>query len=78
MRTTITLEDHAFAAAQTYAQANAMRLGQAVSELVLRALRSSPQDTAGLVQEGDFWVIAPPVDTPVLTAEQVKNLLDAD
>ena len=36
MRTTITLEDEAFAAAQAYAKARALKLGQAVSELILR------------------------------------------
>ena len=37
MRTTITLESDAFAAAQAYAQARALKLGQAVSELILQS-----------------------------------------
>jgi hypothetical protein len=36
MRTTITIEDDAFATASTYARARAIKLGQAVSELIRR------------------------------------------
>ena len=36
MRTTLTLEDDAYATAQAYARARAIKLGKAVSELVRR------------------------------------------
>ena len=42
MRTTITLESDAFAAAQAYAQARALKLGQAVSELIRQASTQRP------------------------------------
>ncbi len=79
MRTTITLEDDAFAIVQTYAKANALRLGQAVSQLVLRAASADTSlGEARLVQKGDFWAIEPPAGTPTLTIEQVNAMRDED
>jgi hypothetical protein len=85
MRTTITLEDDAFEVVQTYAKANALRLGQAVSQLVLRAASAgNVANQAKLVQKGDFWVIEPPAGTHThththtLTMEQVNALKDGD
>ena len=72
MRTTLTLEDDAFSTAQAYARARAMKLGQAISELIRRG-------SAGKVpmrQMNGVWVFDLPHDTPVVTAEQVKKLLD--
>ena len=60
MRTTITLESDAFAAAQAYAQARALKLGQAVSELILQ---STAQKLA-LVEKNGIWVYDLPADTP--------------
>ena len=70
--TTITLESDAFAAAQAYAQARALKLGQAVSELILQ---STAQKLA-LVEKNGIWVYDLPPDTPRVTAAQVKALLD--
>ena len=79
MRTTITLEDDAFAIVQIYAKANALRLGQAVSQLVLRAASASNAATeAKLVQKGDFWAIEPPAGTHTLTLEQVNAMRDGE
>jgi hypothetical protein len=72
MRTTLTLEDDAFAAAQAYAQARALKLGQAVSELI----RRGSSQRLPLVQKGGVWVFDLPDSAPLVTAEQVKNLLD--
>lgn len=72
MRTTITLEDDAFALAEAYARARAMRLGQAVSELIRRA-HSGPMPVK---QKGGVWVFDLPVDTPRVSARRVKELLD--
>ncbi|HOB65580.1 hypothetical protein [Ottowia sp.] len=72
MRTTITLESDAFAAAQAYAQARALKLGQAVSELI----RQSTEQRLALVQKNGIWVYDLPPDTPRVTAAQVKALLD--
>jgi hypothetical protein len=72
MRTTFTLDDDAAALAQTYAKARSLRLGQAVSELIRRA---NPPPVA-MRQRGRVWVFELPADTPAVTAQQVKALLD--
>jgi hypothetical protein len=72
MRTTISIEDAAFAAAQAYAKARALKLGQAVSELILRG----SMDKLPLKQEQGVWVFELPADTPRVTARQVQQMLD--
>lgn len=72
MRTTFTLDDDAAALAQQYARARSLRLGQAVSELIRRA--SAPP--LEMRQRGELWVFDLPADTPTLTAQQVKDMLD--
>ena len=72
MRTTITIEDEAFAAAQAYAKARALKLGQAVSELILRG----SAERLPIKQEKGVWVFDLPSDTPRVTAAQVQGLLD--
>lgn len=72
MRTTITLESDAFATAQAYARARALKLGQAVSELI----RLSSAERLPLRQRSGVWVFELPADTPKVTAAQVKALLD--
>lgn len=72
MRTTITIEDDAFVAAQTYARARDLRLGQAVSELI----RRGSTERLPMRRRGETWVFDLPADAPRVTAEQVKNLLD--
>lgn len=71
MRTTFTLDDDAAAMAQNYAKANALRLGQAVSELIRRA--SAPPSR---LKKGKPGVFDLPPDAPRVTAAQVKALLD--
>lgn len=72
MRTTINLEDDAFATAQAYAQARAIKLGQAVSELILRG--NAPK--VAMKQVNGVWVFDLPADTPKVSAQKVKQLLD--
>jgi hypothetical protein len=72
MRTTLTLEDDAFATAQAYAKARAIKLGQAVSELI----RRSSVEKMPFKQTGGVWVFDLPADTPQATAAQVKELLE--
>ena len=72
MRTTITLEDDAFAAATAYARARALKLGQAVSELI----RRGTADKLPMKQTGGVWVFDMPTDAAPLTARQVQQLLD--
>jgi hypothetical protein len=72
MRTTINIEDDAFAAAQSYAQARALKLGQAVSELI----RRGSTEKLPLKQKKGIWVFDLPSDTPRVTARQVQQMLD--
>ena len=72
MRTTITLEEDAFAAAKSYAEARAMKLGQAISELIRRA-STGP---VPVKEEGGVWVFDLPVDTPRISARRVKEMLE--
>lgn len=72
MRTTLTLEDDAFSTAQAYARARAIKLGQAISELILRGSTGK----APVKQVGGVWVFDLPPDTPKITAAQVKQMLD--
>jgi len=72
MRTTITIDDDAYAAASAYARARALGLGQAVSELIRRGTSAH----LPLKQENDVWVFDLPPDTPRVTAKQVRRMLD--
>lgn len=72
MRTTFTLDDDAAALAKNYARANSLRFGKAVSDLIRRA--SAPP--AALRKKGKPGVFDLPPDAPVVTAAQVRALLD--
>ena len=72
MRTTITLEDDAFATARAYAKARALKLGQAVSELI----RIGSTEKLPLKQQDGVWVFDLPPGTPRVTAQQVQQMLD--
>ena len=73
MRTTLTIDDDALAAARTIAAQSSRTLGEVVSELVRRALRPAP---AGRDRNG---VPLLPVRTPgtIVTLEMVNALRDA-
>lgn len=72
MRTTITIEDDAFATASAYARARALKLGQAVSELI----RRGSEEKLPLKQKNGIWMFDLPPDTPRVTAQQVQQMLD--
>ena len=72
MRTTLTLEDDAFATTQAYARARASKLGQAISELIRRGSAGK----VAMKQVNGIWVFDLPPDTPKISARQVKRLLD--
>lgn len=72
MRTTLTIEDDAFSKAQAYADARALKLGQAVSELI----RRGTADKLPMKQKNGAWVFDLPSDTPKVTARQVRDLID--
>ncbi len=69
MRTTINLEDDAYAVARAYARSRELRLGQAVSELVRRG-------SAGplpLKEKGGVWMADLPAGTRRVTAGDVRD-----
>jgi hypothetical protein len=72
VRTTITIEDDAFAAAQAYAQARALKLGQAISDLI----RRGSAERLPVKRTGGVWVFDLPQDTPKVTSRQVKDMLE--
>lgn len=72
MRTTITIEDDAFVTASTYAKARALKLGQAVSELI----RLGSAEKLALKQQDGIWMFDLPPDAPRVTVQQVQQLLD--
>ena len=72
MRTTLTIEDDAFSTAQAYASARAMKLGQAVSELI----RRGTAERLPMRKKNGAWIFELPPDTPKVTARQVKEMLD--
>ena len=72
MRTTLTLEDDAFTAAQTYAQSRALKLGQAVSELI----RLGSAQRMPMTKKDGVWIFELPADALRVTARQVKDLLE--
>ena len=69
-RTTLTLEDDALSAAREYAERRQQTLGQAVSELVLRAARREflTDDIGG------FHVVRLGADSPKVTAAKIKEI----
>ena len=89
MRTTLTLNIDAFEYAHAYADAKAMKLGDAVSELIQKArtaviveskVRPKPTDTLGMkfvsIPGSDgLWVFDTPDDAPKMTAEEVRRLI---
>lgn len=72
MRTTVTLEDDAFSMAQSYAQVRALKLGQAISELI----RRGSGERLPIRKKAGVWVFDVPSDTPKVTARQVKDMME--
>lgn len=72
MRTTITIEDDALQTAQAYGRARALKLGQAVSELIRLANRRQ----LALKQVDGVWVFDLPADAPRVSARLVQQLLE--
>ena len=80
MRTTLNLQDAAFQAASDYAAARAMKLGDAVSELVLRGVGQARESKIGIKEVHGIWIfeVAPDPTRPKATAALVKDLVEND
>lgn len=71
-RTTLTLDDDAFAAAQAYAAARNMRFGKAVSDLV----RKGATMRALIIQKNGLPVIQAQSGSRKVTSEDVRRGLE--
>jgi len=71
MRTTLTIDRDVFEAAQSLARASGRRLGQVVSELMRRGLRSQQPRSS----RNGLPVFAVPPDAPVIPSDRAHDLL---
>ncbi len=78
MRTTLNLQDDAFQAASEYAAARALKLGDAVSELVRRGVGQARQSKVAMKKVHGIWIFQVPSDPgrPKVTPALVKKLMD--
>ena len=78
MRTTLNLQDDAFQAASEYAAARAIKLGDAVSELVRRGIGQAKEPGIAMRKVHGIWIFDVPADPsrPKATAALVKDLME--
>jgi hypothetical protein len=74
MRTTLSLEDDAIKAIQTYAKDRRLSLGKAASELVRRGARYQ----LGTRKVNGLPVLDASHDFPLITTERVRELCDEE
>ena len=74
MRTTITVDNDSFEAAQAQARASGKKLGEVISQLARRGLRASA-DTAS---KNGLPVFKVQGNAPVIPSSRAKELLDED
>ena len=72
MRTTVSLDDDVLNEVRAYAKRRDVAIGKAISDLVRRGLQAPLQTR---VVNG-FHVVDLPADTPSVSSEDVKRLLD--
>ncbi len=74
MRTTLNIDEDAAAIIKEYAAVKSLSLGGAVSDLVRKGIEAPPptRTVNGLA------VLVLPPDSPVITTEHVRNLMDED
>jgi hypothetical protein len=79
MRTTVTLDDDVYEAAQARARATGKRLGRVLSEMARQALQpSGPRPRPLAKKTARFPVFEVPEGTPMISASQVQRALDED
>jgi hypothetical protein len=79
MRTTVTLDDDVYEAAQAHAQATGKRLGQVLSEMARQALQPSTQRPKRSGKKPSrFPVFEVPAGTGLIPASRVQKALDED
>jgi hypothetical protein len=72
MRTTVTLDDDVFQAAQALARASGKRLGEVLSDLVRRALKS---ENRRVVRKGSLPVFPIAPEAEIIPASRAAELL---
>ncbi|MDQ6656599.1 MAG: antitoxin [Verrucomicrobiota bacterium] len=71
MRTTVTLDDDVFEAAQTLATSSGKRLGDVLSQLARRGLRAQTKT----VRKSGLPVFQVPADAPIMPSSRAAKLL---
>lgn len=74
MRTTLAIEDDALRAIRAHARDNRISLGKAASELIRRGTRYQ----LGIKKVNGFPVLDVPDDFPMITTQQVLEILDEE
>ncbi|MEO8044052.1 MAG: antitoxin [Spartobacteria bacterium] len=74
MRTTVSLDDDVFEAAQTLAAASGKKLGKVLSQLARRGLRSEGKTS----RRSGLPVFQVPADAPVIPSNRARRLLADD
>ena len=72
MRTTLHVDDEAYTIAVRHAKLRKIRLGRAISDLIIRGAKAE----IPVRQENGLTVFDPPAHLPKLTTEQVKRLAE--
>jgi hypothetical protein len=80
MRTTVTLDDDVYEAAQTLAQATGKKLGRVLSEMARQAIQPSGRGSkpSRTREVSRFPVFKVPSGAPVISASQIQKALDED
>jgi hypothetical protein len=76
MRTTVTLDDDVYEAAQAHAQATGKRLGRVLSEMARQALEPSVRQPAKGASR--FPVFEVPAGARLIPASRIQKALDED
>lgn len=76
MRTTVTLDDDVYEAAQAYAQATGKRLGRVLSEMARQALHPSMQRLARGASRFPAFEVS--TEARLIPASRVQKALDED
>jgi hypothetical protein len=79
MRTTVTLDDDVYEAAQARAQATGKRLGRVLSEMARQALQPSERRSKRSAKESSrFPVFEVPENARLIPASRIQKALDDD
>jgi hypothetical protein len=79
MRTTVTIDDDVYEAAQAYAQATGKRLGRVLSEMARQALQASSRRLKKPGEGGSrFPAFDVPANAKLIPASRIQKALDED